>query len=99
MPTLEALRDLIDRADEAMLRSISAHLQLALQVEREKRQTGGNIICPERVEAKRLALIAFGASLDPPLEANFITALWEFLHAYYAQNELQQRENAAKSGE
>lgn len=96
MATLDELRVLIDRADEAMLTSISAHLQLALQVEAEKRKSGDDIICPERVEEKRQALIEFGANLNPPLDPSFVGALWEFLHGFYAQKELEQREAAAR---
>jgi chorismate mutase len=96
MLTLEELRVIIDRADDAILEAISTHLQLALEVERVKRETDAPIICLERKDEKLRALIARGAALNPPLDANLVTALWELLHGYYVMEELRQREKESR---
>jgi len=95
--TLPILRSAIDRLDVCLLEVLSARQQLALLVEQTKREKDLPILCPERKAEKLAKLIEIGARLDPPLDAGFITAVWELLHGYAVEQELLQRQRAGAS--
>jgi len=99
MADLDELRKMIDRVDACLLQAISSHLALALLVEKAKRTGHKPIVCLARKGEKLAELIAQGKRLDPPLDPNLVTAVWELLHGYFVEEELKQREAANQSAE
>ena len=88
---LNKFRKKIDQDDTRMLQAISDHLSLALQIEKEKRKNGEEILSPKRKREKLSQLVEIGKELNPPLDSKLVKKLWELLHDYFVQEQTKQR--------
>jgi len=75
MPTLDELRDDIDRVDEVLVRLLNERARVACEIGRLKKELGVDVYQPER-EKQVLAHVR-GIAAEGPLGAEAIARLFE----------------------
>jgi chorismate mutase len=75
MPTLDDLRDNIDRVDEVLVRLLNERARVACEIGRMKKELGMEVYQPER-EKQVLAHVR-GVAAEGPLGADAIARLFE----------------------
>ena len=75
MPTLDDLRDNIDRVDEVLVRLLNERARVACEIGRMKKELGLEVYQPER-EKQVLAHVR-GVAAEGPLGADAIARLFE----------------------